>query len=174
MNASFVDLSRPISITIFFATFQLACDTNSTHWGAAMIVLPFLVKSSLATTLNSRMSAAAHISLVFASDNTTKLQIQKKLLRSNPKVINFLLKKFPNDQTIAEMDSKILCYFQPAHMTPIQYANVILCKILQSRRGLLWIHSLRHFYPKCRSLRLSQTSKIFSYAPTSQRDRYRL
>lgn len=63
------------------------------------------------------MFAVAHMAPVFDSANTTKPLIQKKLLRSYPKVVYYLLKKFSKDQPIAEIDSKIFYYTQLAHMT---------------------------------------------------------
>lgn len=74
-----------------------------------MRVLPFFVKSALATRLGSRMSAAVHITSVVSPVNTTE-QLVQKLLRSYSEVFNYLLKKFPNNQAIAEMVSKILRY----------------------------------------------------------------
>lgn len=63
------------------------------------------------------MYAAAHIPPTAYSVNITKLLIQMKLLRTCPEVVKNLLKKIANDQAIAEMESKILCYIQLAHIT---------------------------------------------------------
>lgn len=54
------------------------------------------------------MSAAAHITLVVASVNTTELLIQKTLLQSYLVVVNYLYIKFSNNHAIAETDFKIL------------------------------------------------------------------
>lgn len=81
------------------------------------------VKNALATTLNGRMYATAHINPVVALDNTPESLIEKKLLRSYPKVVDYFLKKIARDQAIAERDSKILRSIHPAHMPPTQYAN---------------------------------------------------
>lgn len=72
-------------------------------------------------TRNSRVSAAAHINSAVASVNITEPMIPKKILRLYPKFVNYILEKYANDQTIADIDSIILRYIQPAHMTPIQY-----------------------------------------------------
>lgn len=62
-----------------------------------MLVLSFFVKKTLAKTLNSNMLAAAHITLVFASDSTTELLIQKKRLRSCQEVVNCRQMMFADD-----------------------------------------------------------------------------
>lgn len=117
-------------------TFQLdqshiymRCDTSNIHEGAAMCLLPSLVKNALTVTFNSRMSPGVHINPVVSSAYTTKLLVQKKnLLQSYPKVVNYLLKKFPNFQAIAMMNFKILRSTKPVHMTSIQNADILLAK----------------------------------------------
>lgn len=51
-----------------------------------------------------------HIAPVVASVNIVEQTTQKKLLRSYPEEVNYLLKKFDNDQTITKIDSAILQY----------------------------------------------------------------
>lgn len=93
------------------------------HEEAAMWILPFFVKDALATILNNCVSAATHIAPVIASVNTIEPMIQKKRFRSNLEVVNYLVKKFANNQEITERNSTILLYTQPASITPIQYAD---------------------------------------------------
>lgn len=57
-------------------------------------------------TLNSSMSAAAHVTPVVTTVNITELRIQKKLPQSYLEIVKYLFKKFLNDQTIPEMDVK--------------------------------------------------------------------
>lgn len=93
MKANFFDPSDSVFIVGFIATFKLVGDTSRIHEGAAMRVLPFIVKNALATTLNSRMVTATHIAFVVASVNTVKPTTQQKLLRSYAEIVNYLLKK---------------------------------------------------------------------------------
>lgn len=72
------------------------------------------------TTLNSCISTAPHITPDVTSVKTTELMIQRKLRRSYTAVLNYLLKKFENGQTIDEMDSQNLSYIQPTHLTSMQ------------------------------------------------------
>lgn len=55
--------------------------------------------------------------------NITEPLIQKNLLRIYLEVINYLLKKFANNEVKAEMDSKILRYSEQAYMTFMRYAD---------------------------------------------------
>lgn len=50
------------------------------------------------------------------------------MCRSYLVVFNLLLKKFANDQAIAEMDSEMLHCIQPAHMTSLQNAYDLYAK----------------------------------------------
>lgn len=61
MMVHFLDPDNTISIVGFIDTFKLACDTDNIHEGAELLVLLFFVEITLATSLNSCMSAAAHI-----------------------------------------------------------------------------------------------------------------
>lgn len=72
MMELFFDLSNPISIIRFLANFKLELDTNSIHEKAAMSLLPFFVNNAMATTLKSRMSAAAHVNPVVAFVESTE------------------------------------------------------------------------------------------------------
>lgn len=69
IKAHFFNTSSPIFIIGFLATFNFASDTNHIHQGEVMRILPFCVESAPDTTLNSRMSAAAHIAPVVAMVN---------------------------------------------------------------------------------------------------------
>lgn len=172
MKAYFFDRSNPFSIIGFLFTFKPVCKKTSILEGAAMWVLPFFVKNVFSMKRNSHMSAAALITSVVALVNISEPLIPKKHLQSYPKIINYLPKKFANDQAAAGMDIKILPYIQTAHMTPIKYAHHLSVKSLQSRRRQWPINSYRRFYRRCRSIRLSQPLGIFGYAPTSRRDQH--
>lgn len=88
MKANFsTKVVPPISVLGFFAIFKLVCDTNNIHEGAAMWLLPFFVNNTFSITLNSLISAAAHIFSI-ASVNTFESPTQKKLLLSYPEVVN--------------------------------------------------------------------------------------
>lgn len=53
------------------------------------------------------MSAGTQIAPVVASVNIVELTTQKKLRRPYPEVNNYFIKKFANDQVLAEMNSAI-------------------------------------------------------------------
>lgn len=58
LNLLFVDSNNPISIVCFLTTLKLECDGNPVQDGAAIWFLPYFVKDTLFTTLNSRTSVA--------------------------------------------------------------------------------------------------------------------
>lgn len=62
----------------------------------------FLVKNALSSTCNSYMSADTRIALAFASVYLAEPLGQKKVLRSYPEVVNYLLEKFASEQAIAQ------------------------------------------------------------------------
>lgn len=74
------------------------------------------------------MSAAAHITPVIASVTTTEPLIQKKLMQSYLENVSYLPKKFANNQAIDKIDSKILHYILPAHMSLKQYSDDLCAK----------------------------------------------
>lgn len=92
MKAQFFNASGSISIIGFIAKLKLASDTNNFHEGVALFVLTFSVKDGLAMTLQSRMSAIAHVDTAVPLKNTSELVIRKKILRSYLEVNNSLLK----------------------------------------------------------------------------------
>lgn len=172
MKVHFSDRIDPVSIIEFFATFELACDTNNFHEGAGMWVLPFFEKKALATALSTHMSVADHNNPVVVSVNTADLLIHRKLLQSYPEVMTYFLKKFANDQEKAEIDSKLLCYIQLPHMTLYSTPMIIMQNLVTSQTSmtnplLIKFHRGRQF------LHLSQLSKILGYARTSRGDRHR-
>lgn len=57
MKADFFEPENPVSIIGFFATFELACDTNKIHKDAAMWVLPRFLKEIIDNELKSRTGA---------------------------------------------------------------------------------------------------------------------
>lgn len=120
MKAHFFHTSDPISIIDFLATFKLACDTNRVHEGVPMRVLPFLVINALASTLNSCMLATISISPAVVFVHFAKPLKQERFLWSYREVFNYFLKRFANDQAIAEKNSAILRYTQPASVTFMQ------------------------------------------------------
>lgn len=52
----------------------------------------------------------------------------QKRLRSNPKLINYLLMKFVADQALVDFGSEVLRYIQPSDMTAQQYADDSVAK----------------------------------------------
>lgn len=82
-------------------------------------------------TLNGRMTAAAHITLVVTSIDTNKQLIQKNGLQSYSIDVKDRLQKFANDQEVVEMDSKILCYTRPARIISMQYADDLYAKLTE-------------------------------------------
>lgn len=127
MKAHFFDPKDPIFIIGFLATFELTCDTNKIHEGAAMWVLPHFVKETIANALNSRMCAEDRTAPLVATVRHDKIRHQK-LLRSYPEVVNYLLKKFATGAEIAEYDATILRYMHPASMTHQQFADDLIAK----------------------------------------------
>lgn len=89
MKVHFYNSSNPISTIEFSANFNVNCNTNKIYKRAAIWVLPFIVGTDLATTLNSSMSAAVHITRAVTSANKTELVIQK-ILQSYPEVVNYI------------------------------------------------------------------------------------
>lgn len=85
--------------------------------------LPFFDKNVLGTRLDSCMSKATNIASVVASVNSVESISHGNLLRSYPKLVNYLLKKFTNNEAIGKMDSAFLCYAQPTNMTPTKYGD---------------------------------------------------
>lgn len=100
LKALFSNVSDPISNMGFLTTFKLPCNSNRIHEKAAMWSVLFLEQNGLATILNSYMSAATHIALVVASENTVEPATRKKLLRSYLEIVKNLLK---NLQTISQL-----------------------------------------------------------------------
>lgn len=75
------------------------------------------------------MHMAPAVALVHVVEPAT----QKKLPRFSSVVVNFLLKKFANDRTIAKIDFAILRYTQPSNMTRMQDADDLyatLCSVI--------------------------------------------
>lgn len=72
LKAHVFDPSSSIYIVWFCATSKLSCDTNDIYESAAMWILPFLIKNTLETKLNRHISAAASITPVFTSVNSTE------------------------------------------------------------------------------------------------------
>lgn len=81
-------------------------------------MLSFLVDSTPASTSNNRRSAARNNAAAAASVPSEKPLRQETLLRLHPEVVNYPLKKFGSDQTIANIDSAILRYTQSKSMIP--------------------------------------------------------
>lgn len=105
---------------------------NHIHERAAIWFLPIIVKNTFASTLNSCMSAAMYITPVVALDNIVEVVREKKLLRSNPVVIDYILKIFSNDETVAEMYSLMVRYTKSANMSQMQYGDDLYansCKV---------------------------------------------
>lgn len=134
IKAQFFDPGDPASIIGFLATFKLAWDTNVIHKEAATWILPHHVGERLANECNSRMCAMNKSSFITVSVCSVDNQ-SRELLQSYPKVVNFLLMKFSNDQAIAEFVDAVLRHMQPANMTSAVHRQFI-CRIVQASRRI--------------------------------------
>lgn len=116
----------------FSATFRISCDSNRIQKGAAMRVPPFFVKSVLASTLNSCMSAATNIAPDAAPFHLAELLRQEKLFRPYRDIVNYFLTKFDSDRRNAKTVSAVLRCTQPASMFSMLYADDLYansCKV---------------------------------------------
>lgn len=100
MKEYFFDPKYPICINGFLATFQLAFDTNRIQEGAAMWLLPDYVNETVANELNNLICATDKHSFIAASVRNVDIQ-SRKLLRSYPIVVSYLLKKLATDRALA-------------------------------------------------------------------------
>lgn len=101
MKVHIFNPEEPIPIIGFLATFKAACDTDHTHEGAAMWVLPHCVHELIDNALNSRMWGENSIAL-FGDLGRNQQQGSQKLSRLYPDIVNYLLKKFATNQAIDE------------------------------------------------------------------------
>lgn len=67
------------------------------------------------------------------TSSTETLRAKEVMLRTYLKVINYLFQTYPADDVIAEMDATLKHYTQPRTMSPTQYAEDLVPKLL--RRG---------------------------------------
>lgn len=91
MKAYFSDPKDPIFVIVILATFKFVCNSNKIHERAALLVLPHYVQGSLANKLISCMCAENWLVTLPASVRN-KQHKPRKLLRSNPEVVNHLFK----------------------------------------------------------------------------------
>lgn len=70
------------------------------------------------------MSAVHFSAPVIASTLSTETLRHKKLHWSYLEVVNYHFKKLATDQAFIKIKPTILCYFQPASMTPMQYDDI--------------------------------------------------
>lgn len=77
-KAHFFNPELPIAIFGFLTIFKLACDTNPTHEGAVIWVLPHFVHKTLAIALSSHMYAEKSIAM-FASSVRNRERRSRKL-----------------------------------------------------------------------------------------------
>lgn len=78
------------------------------------------------------MSALSKVAPAAAFDHSVEPFRQNKPFWSYPEGINYLSKKFLNDETVRKMNTTILRYTQPTSMTPMQDADVLYansCKV---------------------------------------------
>lgn len=78
------------------------------------------------------MSAARNIALAIVSIQSAEPLRQKKLLSSYLEGVNYIYKKFDNDQTIVELNSAIWRYTKPVSITPMQYADKLYANSCQA------------------------------------------
>lgn len=124
MKAHFSNCSDLTPVISFLLTSKLACDTNCIYeGGVTRVLLIIVIKIAIATMLISRMSEATLISAVAALVNTVEPTTQKNLFWFYLKLINYLLKKFANDQYISKMVSAVLRFPKPASITLKQCAE---------------------------------------------------
>lgn len=95
-----------------------------------MWAMPSFVADHVAASLNSRMVRSDDTSIAVATVHATAAS-QAPRLTSYPEVVNHLLKRYANDQGIAETDAAISRYSQPAIMTPLQYREDLFAKAIR-------------------------------------------
>lgn len=138
-----------------------------------MCVLPFFITNALVLTLYGRVSAPMNIEPNVAFVPLAEPLRQKKLFRSYPDVVNYLLKKVANGQAIAETNSAILRYTQPTSMTLMQYAEDLYAKLCKAA-DVFDVHLQRHLHRSRQHVYLTQPPGVSGLQPAGQFHRYRL
>lgn len=131
VKAHFFKKGDPISIICFLVTFEVACNSNETHEGAAMWIFQYYVHENFEKALNSHMYAESWLAPLTAS-----VQIEwhrsGRTLRPCPETVKYPLRKYVSDQAVPEHDASILQYVRQASITPQQCADVLtskMCKV---------------------------------------------
>lgn len=87
--------------------FELALGTNKIQERVAVWVLLHYVKETRANELNSRMRAGNHLSMIAACMHKEE-PVPRKVLRSYPEMVNYMLNKYAADPAIPKKDAIIL------------------------------------------------------------------
>lgn len=123
MKPHVINANEPTSIKGFVATFKSSCNSSKIHESAVMWFLPQYIQERLANAQKSCMCAENQPALLAAFVRNEPHR-SRKVLRLYPEVVNYFLKKYAADQSIAEYDATILWYTPPANMTTTQqYAS---------------------------------------------------
>lgn len=108
-----------ISIIGFLFNFQLACDTDGIHEGAAIKLFHFFMKKSASSALHTKLTSKnsrndkTH---ALSGGNATQLTTYQQ-------VVNHLLQKYATDEVVANTEEEITSFTQPANKTANQYAE---------------------------------------------------
>lgn len=81
----------------------------------------------MANALNSRMCVEDNSTATTALVHNNDVRL-RKILRSYPETVNYLLKKFATDEATAEFEAAILRYKKQSNMTPHKYVEGLVAK----------------------------------------------
>lgn len=78
--------------------------------------------------LNSRLVQSDGTKGRTTTSNSNAAALQAPRLSSYSEVVNHMLRRYANDETIEDADVAIHCFSQPAGMIPLQYGEALLGK----------------------------------------------
>lgn len=88
----------------------------------------YFVADRVTLSLNSRMVQSDDTKDIKTDDNSNGATLQPSHLQSYPEAMNHLLKRYANNEAIAEADAAILCFTQLANTMPLQYTEALFAK----------------------------------------------
>lgn len=113
----------PTSFLGFLKNFNFACDINGIHESAAMGLFHFLINNSASAVLNAYLSA--NFSNRKSSRKTT---VKWRYLTTYLQKVNVLLQAIATYEIIAETESAITTFAQPAATNSLKYAKKLVAK----------------------------------------------
>lgn len=112
------------SVIGFLSGLKFPCDISGIHEGVAVSLFHFFKNGLSAAELNERLY------LKPASPSNT-LRSKKGMMRTYQKMASYLLHTYATDDVIADTDDTLTCYIQPWTMSPLQYAEALVSKLLR-------------------------------------------